>query len=246
MNRAFVMIWDNGTLSTNAKFVGLRLASVTGVDFTGLIWERDLLQWAGLTQNQLAAALLELGINGIIDTKLIKGGNARGYSVTISAEEMANTYGWEIEDDLPDEGATADSNVQPIRSRRERILNKTNGRCFYCGEVGAEMHLDHMKPKSRGGSNEDENLVAACAACNIQKRDKTVEEYRLYLSYKRKAEITVVFAGERPLGPVFTRPEWQSMIEAWLIDNVWAPQFGPRPDSPEYAGPPVSDFQRTA
>ncbi|WP_370657276.1 HNH endonuclease [Deinococcus sp. KNUC1210] len=50
---------------------------------------------------------------------------------------------------------------------RERVSYKSNGLCFYCGDV--ESHLEHKTPLGRGGSRYDENLVVACARCNNEK-----------------------------------------------------------------------------
>lgn len=81
--------------------------------------------------------------------------------------------------------------------RRQRIYDKTSGRCFYCIAAWAE-HLDHMHPKSRDGGDDEDNLIGACTSCNSQKRDRTVEEYRALLAYQRRLpEVRmVVFFGE--------------------------------------------------
>lgn len=47
--------------------------------------------------------------------------------------------------------------------------------CAYCGAVGE--HMDHILPRSRGGSDNDENLTPSCARCNGAKRDMTPEEW---------------------------------------------------------------------
>lgn len=48
-------------------------------------------------------------------------------------------------------------------------------RCGYCqvseAEVGAELTYDHFQPQSQGGSDEADNLVYACHACNEFKGD---------------------------------------------------------------------------
>ena len=68
---------------------------------------------------------------------------------------------------------------------KRQIYEKSNGRCWYCSvELPTEVsgwHCDHQLPKSRGGSDNLDNLVAACARCNIRKRNRTVEEFRHYL-----------------------------------------------------------------
>jgi hypothetical protein len=47
--------------------------------------------------------------------------------------------------------------------------------CWYCGETPAGT-IDHRVPRSRGGADEPNNLVAACASCNSSKgaRNETV------------------------------------------------------------------------
>jgi len=45
--------------------------------------------------------------------------------------------------------------------------------CGYCGvtedEVGSQLTIDHYQPKDAGGSDEIDNLVYACHACNLHK-----------------------------------------------------------------------------
>lgn len=47
--------------------------------------------------------------------------------------------------------------------------------CHYCGFVASE--VDHVIPRSRGGSDTPENLVAACRECNAEKSDLTPDEW---------------------------------------------------------------------
>jgi hypothetical protein len=53
------------------------------------------------------------------------------------------------------------------------------GFCAYCGiEISThEMTVDHLVPQSRGGSSQLDNLVPACTDCNLEKADRTAEEY---------------------------------------------------------------------
>src|ERR1039458_2507358 len=53
----------------------------------------------------------------------------------------------------------------PIRMQvmsRKNILLRDGGRCMYCGQRSDELTLDHVIPRSRGGQNTWENLVACC------------------------------------------------------------------------------------
>lgn len=75
------------------------------------------------------------------------------------------------------------------------------GKCFYCGDPvfdpksyttdksgyynqdRSQMAIEeHVTPKSRGGADLPSNKVLACHSCNCSKRDKTLEEYRIYLA----------------------------------------------------------------
>lgn len=59
-------------------------------------------------------------------------------------------------------------------SKRVRfaVLVRDGFRCQYCGAdqaSGAVLHVDHKHPRSKGGSDELDNLVVACVDCNLGK-----------------------------------------------------------------------------
>lgn len=74
--------------------------------------------------------------------------------------------------------------IEALRSRleyrqhREYVLQRDGMACVYCGTTEAALQLDHVIPKSRGGSDDPSNLVAACKRCNTSKGAKTPEEWR--------------------------------------------------------------------
>jgi 5-methylcytosine-specific restriction endonuclease McrA len=77
-----------------------------------------------------------------------------------------------------------------VRRRREqsgmkrlRIYMRDKFRCQYCGDkkTAAELTLDHILPRSRGGDNSPVNIVTACLQCNSRKRDRTPAEARMPL-----------------------------------------------------------------
>ena len=53
------------------------------------------------------------------------------------------------------------------------VAKRANRRCEYCGAPEAifnfPFEVEHIVPKSRGGSDEESNLALACRACNIHK-----------------------------------------------------------------------------
>jgi len=60
---------------------------------------------------------------------------------------------------------------------REYLLEKWGRKCAYCGITGMPLQIDHIEPKSCGGSNRISNLTLACAKCNAAKSNRPVEEF---------------------------------------------------------------------
>jgi HNH endonuclease len=56
---------------------------------------------------------------------------------------------------------------------RFNILQRDGFRCRYCGRTGREpgvvLHVDHVVPVAAGGPTTEDNLMTACAACNLGK-----------------------------------------------------------------------------
>jgi len=65
-------------------------------------------------------------------------------------------------------------------SIRYEILKRSSGRCEACGISSDEraIDIDHIVPKSKGGSNDKSNLQALCYKCNRQKRDTDDTDFR--------------------------------------------------------------------
>jgi len=60
--------------------------------------------------------------------------------------------------------------------KKTRILASNGGLCRYCNQLQA-MVLDHVIPRSRGGSSAESNLAPACWPCNHDKDDMTLPEW---------------------------------------------------------------------
>jgi len=61
---------------------------------------------------------------------------------------------------------------------RKNILLRDRNTCQYCGVVlsSSDLTLDHVVPRSRGGSSTWENLVACCHDCNRRKGNHLLGE----------------------------------------------------------------------
>lgn len=72
---------------------------------------------------------------------------------------------------------------------REQVYSKYGGRCAYCGEKIdiRDMQVDHFVPLMRGydeqhhpckGTDNIDNLMPSCRACNYRKGMGTIEDFR--------------------------------------------------------------------
>ena len=82
--------------------------------------------------------------------------------------------------------------VQRKISRRA-IFARDGWRCVYCGSAGGRLTLDHVVPRSRGGSSVWENVVTSCAPCNLRKGNRLLEEAGLVLRHPPRPPQPVLF-----------------------------------------------------
>lgn len=60
---------------------------------------------------------------------------------------------------------------------KEYLLEKWNRQCAYCGKKDVPLEIEHIKPKSKGGSDRISNLTLACRPCNEKKNSKSIEKF---------------------------------------------------------------------
>ena len=60
---------------------------------------------------------------------------------------------------------------------REYLLEKWGRKCAYCGIKDVPLEVEHIVPKSKGGSNQVSNLALACNKCNQAKGNQTAAKY---------------------------------------------------------------------
>ena len=77
------------------------------------------------------------------------------------------------------------------RRKLKTIYVSNSGECFYCGRKfttpnDPELTIDHVIPKSLGGSNDDGNLVPCCIKCNQEKNSYLPSEWIKRIEFKIK------------------------------------------------------------
>jgi 5-methylcytosine-specific restriction endonuclease McrA len=94
-----------------------------------------------------------------------------------------------------------------IALNRRAVFARDGHRCQYCGS--AAENIDHVIPRSRGGSHAWDNVVAACRRCNTRKRDRLLEESGMKLrhtpSVPRERAWMLVASG-------LVRPDWEPYL----------------------------------
>jgi len=62
---------------------------------------------------------------------------------------------------------------------RFELFKRDDFKCQYCGRSpsidGCKLNIDHILPKSKGGTNEPKNLITSCFECNQGKKDILLE-----------------------------------------------------------------------
>lgn len=90
--------------------------------------------------------------------------------------------------------------------------------CLYCSasvEGGARLTLDHVKPRSKGGTNGATNLVTACVSCNSARCDRACAPFiRAVAEYRGvdAAELALYVGNARNRNP--KRDEARELIKA--------------------------------
>jgi 5-methylcytosine-specific restriction endonuclease McrA len=80
---------------------------------------------------------------------------------------------------------------------REYLLEKWERRCAYCGITDVPLNVEHICPRSRGGSDRVSNLCLACRRCNEAKGARAIEDF---LRAKPDVLTRVLAHAQTPLG----------------------------------------------
>jgi len=120
--------------------------------------------------------------------------------------------------------------------------------CQYCGQRPPDvvLELDHIHPVSKGGDNDEMNLVTSCFDCNRGKRDKVLKDYvprpdadlawlemQQELSELRRYNDAKAMRDDAILETIGTLEDhWQSVFGVdWVpiekIMKAWIKTFGP-------------------
>jgi 5-methylcytosine-specific restriction endonuclease McrA len=90
---------------------------------------------------------------------------------------------------------------------RRAVFTRDGQTCVYCG--GSATSIDHVVPRSRGGTHTWDNVVAACRRCNHTKADRSLAEMGWVLPHPPR---TPSGAAWRLLGARTVDPRWSEWL----------------------------------
>ncbi len=99
---------------------------------------------------------------------------------------------------------------------RRNIYRRDRNRCQYCGARPpmCDLTIDHVVPRSKGGTSTWENCVLACLRCNSRKSNRTLREAQMHL---------VKVPREPHWTPILTIPlaQRKASWEQFVSDRYW-------------------------
>jgi len=118
-------------------------------------WDKDILYLSPMTHWELDRTV------EFIQRK------ARGLAIEISQEPDPNSPILGIGAQIHDADGRGPVPFATVRA----VFDRDGQRCAWCG--GTErLHVDHIVPRAKGGSNEAGNLQVLCRDCNLKKSDR--------------------------------------------------------------------------
>ena len=116
---------------------------------------------------------------------------------------------------------------RPVHARRlsrREVFMRDRFQCQYCGVKTRSLTLDHVVPRSRGGTHDWSNVVSACGVCNHRKAGRTPREAHMRLS-------------KVPAAP---RPNPYAFFHVGAVQEDWRP-FMPWIDDGRVSGNGMSE-----
>ncbi len=98
---------------------------------------------------------------------------------------------------------------------KKNVLQRDQNSCQYCGYHGDKLSIDHIIPRSRGGTDSWENVTTACLSCNVTKGNRTPQEANMKLKRKpHKPAGSLSFETRRQINTGRYK-EWEKYIIGW-------------------------------
>lgn len=111
--------------------------------------------------------------------------------------------------------------LRDIPFTRRNIYHHYRSRCCYCGGKFSSdrLNLEHIVPRSRGGTSGWENVVTACIPCNLRKGNRLPAEAGMRLVIKPSRPKSRPGAVLWVRSPIRIRRSWQKFVDSAYWDS---------------------------
>lgn len=102
-----------------------------------------------------------------------QGRNNYNLHISYTLNEIIDLYNEVLNIEKKKETAQYQRSIMTPKLRFD-VMRRDGFRCKYCGRTeadGVKLHVDHIKPVSKGGKTEMSNLQTLCDECNLGKSD---------------------------------------------------------------------------
>jgi 5-methylcytosine-specific restriction endonuclease McrA len=100
-----------------------------------------------------------------------------------------------------------------VRLSKREVFRRDNYTCQYCGTSHGRMTLDHVVPRHLGGRHTWENLVTACASCNLRKGGRSLDQSPMNLIHlPREPRPNALYLYGSHLKQ---NQDWRRYLEGW-------------------------------
>jgi ATP adenylyltransferase len=165
-------------------------STVTGIAKALLEHDQSQVEYyEKITKNMVGRVLTD---SNCITRKLKKGNRIRGYEIP-DFDQLTHSEARALialcESKIVDYVANRGNRIWAHRRKssgylsgtlRYEVLKRAKFRCELCGVMYADkaLEVDHIDPRSHGGSDDISNLQALCYSCNAMKRDRDDTDFR--------------------------------------------------------------------
>jgi hypothetical protein len=102
-------------------------------------------------------------------------------------------------------------------SKRERTLEFEHSEvCAYCNKKSEKLTEEHILPLSKGGPDEEHNLIWVCRSCNSKKRDQGLYEF---FTHRQRNELPRIAEGKY-LKLLYNMHREKDTLELWDLSQV--------------------------
>ena len=171
-------------ISASCPRNGIILDPFCGCATTCVASENLLRKWIGIDISQKAYDLLKERLNKEVKEEITDKDN----------DDNLHLYGSKIDlifrKDIPDRTDLAKKKLSPVirKELKKDLYGQQTGNCKGCEQhfIIQVMEIDHIIPKSKGGSDQEDNLQLLCSYCNRVKGNRSMEELKLQLQQIRE------------------------------------------------------------